>query len=439
MIKFSRFILLLFIAAFAFKAQAQSTATTSSPYSSFGLGDYTPPLLPQTEAMGGIGTAINRINGYNNINPLNPASYGLINFTAIDAGIYSSIVTLNQTGQTGVVNANFRLSHVVFAIPVTKHSALSFGLLPYTQVGYNYKITNSNFGSGTAVDTNTVNYLYTGNGGLSKAYFGYGYHLGKHLLIGANVSYIFGNIQNFTSTEVQDLYGIINSRTEQSNSIRGINYDYGLQYSVDFGDTRHLTFGYSGSAASNLSSVSTYIVSQYTISSAGNENVATDSLVNDEAAKTKIKLPLMNHFGISFQSEQKFLVGADYTMAKWSALTIDGTNAGLQDSKTFNIGGQITPNANALRNVFARTDYRAGFKYEDTYLHPFGTDIKSYAVTFGFGLPLAPNNTSFYKINFAAEIGQRGTLAAGLVKENYINIRLGFTLNDRWFQRFRFE
>ena len=439
MIKFSRFILLLFIAAFAFKAQAQSTATTSSPYSSFGLGDYTPPLLPQTEAMGGIGTAINRINGYNNINPLNPASYGLINFTAIDAGIYSSIVTLNQTGQTGVVNANFRLSHVVFAIPVTKHSALSFGLLPYTQVGYNYKITNSNFGSGTAVDTNTVNYLYTGNGGLSKAYFGYGYHLGKHLLIGANVSYIFGNIQNFTSTEVQDLYGIINSRTEQSNSIRGINYDYGLQYSVDFGDTRHLTFGYSGSAASNLSSVSTYIVSQYTISSAGNENVATDSLVNDVAAKTKIKLPLMNHFGISFQSEQKFLVGADYTMAKWSALTIDGTNAGLQDSKTFNIGGQITPNANALRNVFARTDYRAGFKYEDTYLHPFGTDIKSYAVTFGFGLPLAPNNTSFYKINFAAEIGQRGTLAAGLVKENYINIRLGFTLNDRWFQRFRFE
>ena len=440
MIKFSRLLLLLFFAAFAFKAQAQSTATTSSPYSSFGLGDYTPSLLPQTDAMGGIGTAINRINGYNNINPLNPASYGSINFTAIDAGIYSSIVTLNQTGQTSVVNANFRLSHLVFAIPVSKRSALSFGLLPYTQVGYNYKITTTNFGSGTAVDTNAVNYLYTGNGGLSKAYFGYGYHLGKHLLIGANVSYIFGNIQNFTSTEVPNLYGNINSRTEQSNSIRGITYDYGIQYSVDFGETKHLTFGYSGSAASSISSVNTYIVSQYTVSSAGNENVATDSLVNNVGTKSKIKLPLINHFGVSFQSEQKFLVGADYTMAKWSALTINGvTQPNLQDSKTFNIGGQITPNANALRNVLARTDYRAGFKYEDTYLHPFGTNIKSYAVTFGFGLPLAPNNLSFYKINFAAEIGQRGTLAAGLVKENYINIRLGFTLNDKWFQRFRFD
>ena len=65
---------------------------------------------------------------------------------------------------------------------------------------------------------------------------------------------------------------------------------------------------------------------------------ATDSLVNNVGAKSKIKLPLINHFGISFQSEGKFLVGADYTMSKWSALTIDGLNAGLQDSKTFNIG-----------------------------------------------------------------------------------------------------
>ena len=80
-----------------------------------------------------------------------------------------------------------------------------------------------------------------------------------------------------------------------------------------------------------------------------------------------------------------------------------------------------------------------GFKYDDSYLHINGTDIKSYAATFGFGLPLAPNNTSFYKINFSAEIGKRGTLDNGLVKENYITLRLGFTLNDRWFQRFRFE
>ncbi len=439
MIKFSRLLLLFFCAAFAVGANAQSTATSSSPYSIYGLGIPNPFVLPQTAAMGGIGTAINRISGYNNINPLNPASYGMITLTAIDAGLYSNIDNLSQSGQPGASNTNFRLSHVVFAIPVTKRSALSFGLLPYTEVGYNNKQTFGSFGTNLHVDSNAVNYLYTGSGGLSKAYFGYGYHFGKHLLLGANVSYIFGNIQNFTSTEIPDLYGTINSRTEESNSIGGLNYDYGIQYSVDFGDTKHLTFGYSGSAASSINTTATYIVSQYTVSSSGDENVATDSLVNNVGAKSKIKLPLINHFGISFQSEGKFLVGADYTMSKWSALTIDGTNAGLQDSKTFNIGGQITPNINALRNVFARTDYRFGFKYDDSYLHLLGNDIKTYAVTFGLGLPLAPNNTSFYKINFAAEIGKRGTLDNNLVKENYITLRLGFTLNDRWFQRFRFE
>ena len=439
MIKFSTLLLFFTFAVFAFQAQAQSTATTSSPYSAFGLGDYTPSLLPQTEAMGGIGTAINRINGYNNINPLNPASYGVINFTAIDAGLYSSIITLNQTGQSGFRTANFRLSHVTFAIPVTKNSALSFGLLPYTQLGYNYVVTKSNFGSGAIVDSNAVNYIYHGEGGLSKAYFGYGYHLGRHVLLGANVSYIFGNVQKDSSTEIPTLYGTVNSRAQHSNSIGGLNYDYGVQYMVDFSETKHLTLGYSGSAASSINSTSTYVVSQYTVSSTDNENVATDSLINNVGSKTKVKLPLMNHFGVSFQSDQKFLVGVDYTMINWSALTIDGGNAGLQDSKTFNIGGQITPNANALRNIFARTDYRLGFKYEDTYLHVMGTDIKSYAFTFGFGLPLAPNNTSFYKVNFAAEIGQRGTVVNGLIRENYINLRLGFTLNDKWFQRFRFD
>jgi hypothetical protein len=57
----------------------------------------------------------------------------------------------------------------------------------------------------------------------------------------------------------------------------------------------------------------------------------------------------------------------------------------------------------------------------------------------GLGLPLAPNNLSFYKINFAVEFGKQGTLENGLIKENYINIHLAFTLNDKWFQRFKFQ
>src|SRR5215469_12092703 len=94
MIKYTRSFITFLLVAIAFGAAAQSattTATTSSPYSMYGLGDISPALLPQNIGMGGIGTAINRISGYNNINPLNPASYGLINYTTIDAGIYGSV------------------------------------------------------------------------------------------------------------------------------------------------------------------------------------------------------------------------------------------------------------------------------------------------------------------------------------------------------------
>ncbi len=442
MIKYTRFFILFALTIIAFGVKAQSTAplaTTSSPYSMYGLGTINPTLLPQNIGMGGIGTAINRISGYNNINPLNPASYGTINFTTIDVGLYSNIENLSQTGQTSAKNTNFRLSHIAFAIPVTRHSALSFGLLPYSEMGYNYKQTSNGFKTGSTVDTNTVNYLYNGNGGLSKAYLGYGFGVGKHLLIGANISYIFGNIQQFSSTEIPGLYGTLNSRIEQSNAIGGFNYDLGAQYSFDFGDTKHLILGYSTSLKSSINSTSSYIVSQYTYDASGNENLAADSIINHQSTKSKIQLPQINHFGVSFQNDGHFLIGADYTMGKWSSLNIDGTNAGLQDSKTFNLGGQYTPDINALHNYFARADYRLGFIYSDTYLNVNNTSIKQKAVTFGIGLPLAPNNLSFYKINLSAEVGTQGTLNNGLVKENYINIHLGFTFNDKWFQRFKFQ
>lgn len=443
MIKYTRFFIIILLAVSAFGARAQSTATTSSPYSRYGLGDIDPSVLPQTRGMGGIGTAINKINNFNTINVLNPAAYGFINYTTIDVGLYSNIVSLSQTGQASASNANFRLSHINFAVPVSRRSALSFGLMPYSEMGYNYKQTKSGLGSGLPVDTNAVNYLYSGDGGLSKAYFGYGVGITKHLYIGGNVSYIFGNLIQNEATESPNSYGFLNSQEEHSNSIGGLNYDYGIQYAFDLSDTKHLTFGYSASTSNSINNTESYIVSQYTYDSSGNQNTPADSVVNRQNTKTKIKLPQINHFGVSYQYDNHYLVGADFTMGSWSNYTgiNQGADVKFQNSKTFNVGGQYTPNGNALRNYFARVDYRLGFIYDQTYLNLNNTNINRYAVTFGLGLPLAPSQTltTFYKVNLSAEVGKRGTVDNGLVKENYVNIHLGFTLNDKWFQKYKFQ
>src|SRR3982751_102909 len=100
MTKYIRFLIILFFfTVTALGVKAQSTATTSSPYSRYGLGDINPMLLPQNTAMGGIGVATNTISGFFSINPLNPASNANIGLTVIDIGLYSKFNTLEKTGQ----------------------------------------------------------------------------------------------------------------------------------------------------------------------------------------------------------------------------------------------------------------------------------------------------------------------------------------------------
>ncbi|HVV55936.1 MAG TPA: hypothetical protein VHC47_11445 [Mucilaginibacter sp.] len=423
------------------EAKSQSTANTTSPYSRYGIGNIDNQLMPQNIGMGGISAATNSIGSFNSINVINPSSYSKINYTVIDVGVYSNILTLSKSGFADEKNSSTRLSHIAFAFPITKSSAFSFGLLPYSDLGYSYKQSQKGFGTSSSVDTNAVNYIYSGEGGLSKMYLGYGFGIGRHLSVGANFSYIFGSLKQYQSTEFPQLPGALDSRVEEDNKINGINFDYGAQYTIDFSTTKHLILGYSASVGSKLNVQNGYIVSQYYYDASGNQNVAADSLVNIQNPGAKLQLPRINHFGIAFQKQSNFLVGIDYTMGKWSDLSIAGENAGLQDNKMINIGGEWTPNVNALSNYLALLNYRLGFIYEQTYLDVNNVNLKRYAVTFGLGVPLPHDRASsaFYQVNFSAEVGKRGTLTNGLIQENYVNFHLSFLLNDLWFQRFRFN
>jgi len=442
MIKYTRLFVTFLLVVIITEARAQSTATTSSPYSRYGIGDISSQLMPQNIGMGGISVATNITGNFRNVNILNPAANSTIDYAVFDAGIYTNFLTLKQTGQTSDKNANFRLSHIAVGLPITAHSAVTFGLTPYSELGYNYKQTLSKgFGSGLPSDTNTVNYIYSGEGGLSKAFLGYGIAITRHFSVGANASYIFGSLKQYQSTEIPGLYGTLDSRIEQDNHVGGFNFDYGAQYTIDFSATRHLTFGYSASAGNKINTQNSFIVSQYTYNNVGDQNNPSDSVVNIQNPHSKLQLPHINRYGIVFQQEGHYLIGAEYTTGNWSDLSIAGVNQGLQNSQTFNIGGSIVPNPNALSNYLALVEYRLGFIYENTYLNIDNVNIKKYAATFGFGIPLPHDRTSlaFYKVNFSAEVGKRGSLQNGLIQENYVNLHLAFTLNDKWFQRYKFD
>ena len=412
--------------------------TIQSPYSKFGIGNLKGTLLPQLRAMGGISTAVFKPNYFNNINMQNPASYAGINTATLDMGMSGGFNWLANQSQTEN-SFNAALSHVAMAFNVSPKSGISFGVMPHSQLGYNFK--NSTTIGTNPTNTKNVDYKYIGEGGVNKAYIGYGIQLGDHFRVGANLEYLFGKLEESRSTEFINDPGSLNSRDQQKNSISGTSFSYGLQYDYRFDSKTSLVIGYSGSSSSTLNSQKSQTLTQYTKDDLGNEFTASDTLLFIENNASSIKMPLIHNFGVVLQKDNKWLVGLDYRLGRWANFNVGGVNEGLQNTHGFSVGSQFTPDVNSINSYFKRIDYRVGFQYDKTYIQMAGKDINQMAITAGVGLPLSSlARGAFYKMNITAELGQRGTIANGLLQERYLNLHLSFTLNDgSWFRRFKFD
>ena len=409
----------------------RAQVTTQSPYSKYGLGNVKGLVLPQFRAMGGISTGVYKPSGYSNINMQNPSSYTGVTLTTLETGLSGGFSTLDD-GTKKESSFNASLGHIALAFPIVRgKSGMSFGLMPYTQVGYEYSQTNT-------VDTMSSRSLYSGEGGLTKAYFGFGQQLFDHFRVGANIEYVFGNLIENRSSELLDpLYTAGNTKIQDKNSVGGVAFSYGAQYDIVLSSKKSITLGYSGSSPSTINSKRTFVATQYSRDASGDENAASETIDLIENSDTDLKLPLIHNFGFTIQKDNAWLVGADYRTGNWSKLTIAGANQGLQDSWGYSVGAQITPDFSSVNSYFQRVDYRIGYTYDKTYIKLNNHNINQKAITLGLGLPMASTMNSVYKINVTAEVGQRGTLTNNLIKENFVNIHLGFTLNDTWFRRYR--
>ena len=416
--------------AFAAIAQANAQSTTNSPYSRFGVGNLKGAYLPQNKAMGNLGYGISSVGAYNNINMANPASYSQIRLTAFDIGVGADLQKLDN----GIISENTfnaTLDYLAFAVPVTKKSALSFGLMPYSNLGFNYRQTVS-------VDTFLVDQVYQGEGGLSRAYLGYGIGIGKNINLGFNMSYLFGNLKQSSASVYSTRYiGFLDAKKEVNNSIGGLTFDLGVQYVAALSDKVRLTLGYTGGLKSTLNNQSNTLSTRYMTSSGSEFRADTVSYLPDN--EQDVILPANHNFGFSIAKTNRWLVGADFRMADWSTFRINNASQDLGKTWGFSLGGQIVPDANAVTSYFKLVDYRLGISYDKTYLNIQNTDIDVRSLNFGFGFPLVSNRSAFYKINFTTEIGKRGTLENNLIKENFYRFSLGFTINDRWFQKYKYD
>ncbi|TDS15744.1 hypothetical protein [Sphingobacterium paludis] len=430
---FTKIALKLFVglAIFAGQESYAQRSTSHSPYSQFGLGQIREDLFPQTRAMGGISTGVKYLNGLPTLNIANPASYSGMNRTILEAGMYGNFTQLSNN-QSSDQTADFAFSHLAIGVPLSKYGGLAFGLIPFSDVGYSATSTQS-------LDTLQYRTSLSGEGGINKAFLGYGVSPIKGLSVGANIGFLFGNLYDITNVSFLNVPNTYQTQMTETRNIRGVSVDYGLQYSRALGKKYNLTIGYSGGLDNQITAKRNMLV---TISENNNfgdpDYIAppSDTTTSRILSNSSINLPLKHNIGFTLSKGYNWMVGADFKYTDWSKFQSTQSQTQLGKGYTVAVGGQIKPDPTSVKYL-NQVDYRLGFRYSKTPLVYRNQNINDMAVTVGFGFPLPETNfgRTFSQINISAELGQQGTLNNNLVRERYININFGFTINDSWFIR----
>ena len=160
--------------------------------------------------------------------------------------------------------------------------------------------------------------------------------------------------------------------------------------------------------------------------------------VSPAVADTTVKLPSKFSIGAGVGQMRKWQVGSEIVLTNSSNFGNrfnDITTATFENATQFKVGGFYIPKFNSFNHYFDRVVYRAGFNYQNTGLVINNKSIKDQTISLGVGLPLG----GFANLNLGFEFGKRGTKLANLVSENYNNVVIGLSINDRWFVKRKYD
>lgn len=398
---------------------------TYSPYSRYGFGEMERQGIGFTRAMGGVGIGMRMEN---QINYLNPASYTTQDSSSFifDFGLSGSMTNYkSSTNSFSIKNASF--SHLAISFPVTRWMFVSGGVVPFSKVGYNVIQEGVN-----QPYIGTVDSYYEGSGGLNRMFLGTGIKW-KNLSFGLNAYYLTGSLSydksyifpfsdKYFSTKITDKY-----------SVRNVYIGVGAQYVIKLNNNSSLILGAIFDNKSALKGThSNFIRNTYS----GASQSAVDTVNFEENSETGIVLPNKLGLGASINLNRKLILAIDYTTQDWSEFKMPDNTGVMKKSSVVNIGLQFTPNDQALRGYLNHVNFRLGGYYSNTNLKLINQDIKDYGATIGLGLPFSHSRSMFH---IGYQVGQRGTLSNGLIKENYQNIYLSLTLYDIWFIKSKFD
>lgn len=449
---------------------------TFSPYSRYGLGELNGNEFAPAKGMGGTFIGLKPDTAAPVfINIANPAAIAGIRLTTLELGGHTQFTEFSN-GTTAIKTRNINFSYAAMGIPLKQRAALSMGIMPHSNVGYNLRNT---------VFTETigdVKYEYTGEGGINKLFLGFGINPFKKMLtnfsrsaykdslvknkhttiykrkkfskellselsVGARADYLFGSILHTSSVIYPNANYYYNTRRYRAVSFKDVTGSFGLQtsFTIDSVKNRELrkkvkiAFGYFMNLGNTINVKNSTLGYNYSLNDLGNELVKdTFIFVNDNP--NTIRLPMEQGFGVSLRKGDMIAVAAEAAYMNWSQFRYLGSATEMKNSFRVAAGINFIPNKNSAgaSAYLKRIQYRIGGFYKTGSLELNNTEIVNYGLTVGLGLPVGIYR-QFSMVNISAQLGEMGSINNNLVRERYAKIVLGFTFNDKWFNKFRYD
>ena len=420
MIEFRQALLVFLFSIVSGAALAQNN--TNSPYTRYGYGQLSDVGSSNSKAMGGVAYGL---RDGSQVNFANPASY-----TAVDSltFIFDGAVSLQNTNfSNGTLKQNAKNSsfdYVTMQFRLAPWCGMSVGLLPYSNVGYSmteYRVDEAYPESSSSV-------TYSGDGGLHQLYAGVGFKIFKNLSVGANFSYLWGDISHTTSLRFPSDANQLPYSRVLGASLKSYKLDFGVQYTQMFGKKHAVTLGAVVSPGHDLSSKTGIDVQ------VGNQNTGASVSSRDSIATYGI--PLTVGVGLAYVYNNRLTVGADFMLQQWDKVSFMNAENAFCSRTRIGVGAEYIPNPMG-RNYLSHVKYRIGAYYSQPYYKINGLRAADeYGVSGGFAFPLMRTQSL---ISVTAQYVRTKGKHPSFLDENTLRISIGVTFNERWFFKSRVD
>ncbi len=395
----------------------------ASPYSNNGLGEVLFQGMPNNYGMGEVG--IGSPTPWH-INLQNPALLTHNTFSSFQVGLIGDFRNHESTvGKDKDSGASLRFMAMSFPV-IRNRWTTSFALLPLSSVKYHTYSQDS-------IDTGVLGITqFQGDGGLSQLIWANGFRIYKSLALGVKASYVFGTIDRQSRVQIfsEDFSSNYAIAYLESTAYSDFNFSLGLSYRWILQEKKFLNFGATYDLSNTLEGTENQIFQRLRLS-----GTTVQTQIIKENIKTEFTLPKTFGLGVSYELLNTFQVGVDVKTQNWKSANEKTTAVSLRNTQNVAVGVSWTPDYQSVNSYLKRTTYRMGMNMKQLPYLVNNREINDFGINFGASFPVS----GFSSLDAAFKFGTRGTTDSNLIKENYFQVVIGATINDRWFVKRRYD